>query len=100
MMKPTLTILTVIYASLMLGAVLTTRSLPSHLRIFTMTGALSILLGLYFAPFLPLGLLLLLLAAIANGHFLYGHLHWRHFLSRFLISLLILFLWCKVQGSS
>ncbi|WP_125705004.1 hypothetical protein [Lacticaseibacillus daqingensis] len=83
--------LLLLYAGLMVWAA-ATAPLPAWAKALTACGSGSLILSLWWGWAVPLGLLLLLVAAYVNGTQLGGH-HWSHLLIRLGLSALLLGLW-------
>lgn len=60
--------------------------------------AVSLLLGLWWPIFVPLGILGLLVTAVMNGLRLYGEIHFSHLAVRLGYSLVVMLLWWHVWG--
>lgn len=88
-----LNLLIVIYAALtLLAAISDWQHLP-WLNSATLAAALVLLLGLWQAWLVPVGVSLLVAAAIAQGHQRFGRIHWSHLAVRLVFSAVILILW-------
>ncbi|RBP99031.1 hypothetical protein [Bifidobacterium xylocopae] len=95
-----LRLLTVVYAVLMAGsAVAAVHTEPLWCLLMTIVFAACLLGSLRWDWLLPVGLLGLIAAAIANGLSMYGRIHEHHLIIRILFSLILLALWLACRPS-
>ncbi|WP_125581342.1 hypothetical protein [Lacticaseibacillus suibinensis] len=97
-MKLILAILLLLYAGATLTAVFVNGRQVLAKHTLTIGGAASLLLGLWWPIFVPLGLLALLVAAVMNGLRMYGEIHFSHLAVRLGYSLVVMLLWWYVWG--
>lgn len=94
-------ILLIVYAVLMVWATIEAwSSVPGWLGGLTLVSAVLLLAGIWVTWLVPIGLALLLGAAVTNGRVLYGKIHFSHLVIRLILSLIILGLWWFVTIKS
>lgn len=97
-MKLILAILLLLYAGATLTAVFVNDRQALAKHALMIGSAVSLLLGLWWPIFVPLGILGLLVAAVMNGLRLYGEIHFSHLAVRLVYSLVVMHLWWQVWG--